>query len=231
MGNGKSRDDRRVELLADVPVAALVDVMERRNSANVCVPSAIAALTPETVVAGPAFPYTYVPSSVRAREIVHEKTINAYRAAPFGSVFVCAPTPSEHAETGNFGELGHAMNFANGIRGFVIDGGVRDSRYLAQSGLGVFCRYRHPRPLLGRWELGQYGEPVEIGEVTIRPGDWIVGDWDGVICIPVEIIDEVLEEAQRYAATEREWRAIVDHATDPATTYLELERKYERSRS
>jgi regulator of RNase E activity RraA len=168
---------------------------------------------------------------VRDRDVVHEKTLSAYQAAPFGSVFVCAPTPSDHAESGNFGELGHAMNVANGIRGFVIDGGVRDSKYLSQSGLGVFCRYRHPRPLLGRWEVGGFAEPVVIGDVTVRPGDWIVGDWDGVICVPQQVIDEVLEEAEDLATAEREWRQSVDAASDPVATYRELEQQYERSHS
>ncbi len=223
--------DHRAERLARVPVAAVVDVVEKRSAANVCLPSAIGGLTPEMVVAGPAFPYTYVPSSDRDRDVVHEKTLVAYGAAPYGSVYVCAPVPFDHAETGNFGELGHAMNVMNGIRGFVIDGGVRDSRYLAESGLGVFCRYRHPRPLLGRWEVGRYGEPITIGEVTIRPGDWILGDWDGVICIPQETVNEVLEEAEQFVATERAWRETVDGASDPVTTYRELERQYERGQS
>lgn len=229
MRNGKSRDDELAERCLRLHVAAIVDVMERRSNANVCLPSAIAALTPDTVIAGPAFPYTYVPSSVRDRDVVHEKTLAAYQSAPFGSVFVCVPTPSDHAESGNFGELGHAMNVANGIRGFVIDGGIRDSRYLAQSGLGVFCRYRHPRPLLGRWEVGTFGEPVVIGDVSVKPGDWIVGDWDGVICVPEAVIDDVLEEAEELATAEQMWRKSVDAASDPVATYLELERQYERS--
>jgi 4-hydroxy-4-methyl-2-oxoglutarate aldolase len=231
MHDGKGRDDQLAERFARVPVAAVVDIVEKRGGPNVCLPSAIAALTPQTVVVGPAFPYTYVPSESREREIVHEKTLAAYQSAPYGSVFVCAPTPSEHAESGNFGELGHAMNAGNGIRGFVIDGGVRDSTYLAQSGLGVFCRYRHPRPLLGRWQIGHYGDAITIADVTIRTADWIVGDWDGVICVPREIVDEVLEEAEQHAATERQWRQSVDGAVDPVGTYLELERQYERSGS
>jgi regulator of RNase E activity RraA len=231
MRNGKSRDDERAERFLALHVAAIVDVMERRSDANVCLPSAVAALTRDAAIAGPAFPYTYVPSTIRDREIVHEKTLAAYRAAPYGSVFVCAPTPFDHAQSGNFGELGHAMNVANGIRGFVINGGVRDSRYLAESGLGVFCRYRHPRPLLGRWEVGQFGEPVAIGDVSIKPGDWIVGDWDGVICVPEAVVDEALAEAEELAAAERMWRKSVDAASDPVATYLELERQYERSHS
>ena len=47
-----------------------------------------------------------------------------------------------------------------------------------------------------RYNIIDFNNPVVIGGVNINPGDYILGDIDGVICIPKNIIDEVIEEAE-----------------------------------
>ena len=51
--------------------------------------------------------------------------------------------------------------------------------------------------------------PIVIGGVTIEPGDWLVGDDDGVVVIPEGIAADVLAEAERKAEAENEIRAAV----------------------
>lgn len=48
----------------------------------------------------------------------------------------------------------------------------------------------------GRWRIVSYQEPIQIGDITIHPGDFMMADIDGVIAIPKDHILEVLEKAE-----------------------------------
>ena len=61
--------------------------------------------------------------------------------------------------------------------------------------------------------------PIAIGAVRIEPGDWVVGDDDGVVVIPQALAEEVLAEAERKAATETEIRAAVREGMPPLEAY------------
>jgi regulator of RNase E activity RraA len=61
-------------------------------------------------------------------------------------------------------------------------------------------------PLTGRTRLAVTGinEPIGCGGVRVRPGDMIVADGSGVVCIPAELAERVAELAARYAEDDRE---------------------------
>jgi len=59
-----------------------------------------------------------------------------------------------------------------------------------------------------------------IGEVLIRPGDWLHGDRDGMVRIPVEILDEVLDKSQIAMKTESKIRKAILEGLDPQEAYL-----------
>jgi 4-hydroxy-4-methyl-2-oxoglutarate aldolase len=83
----------------------------------------------------------------------------------------------------------------------------------------VFCRYVTPEDSTWRWELEATQVPVTIGGVGIEPGDWIVGDDDGVVVVPQAIAEEVLVEAEQKAATESEIRTAIREGTLPLEAY------------
>ena len=60
---------------------------------------------------------------------------------------------------------------------------------------------------------------MTIGRVRIEPGDWVVGDDDGVVVVPQAIAEDVLAEAERKAATESEIRAAVRDGMPPLEAY------------
>ena len=74
---------------------------------------------------------------------------------------------------------------------------MRDTRALAASGIPVFARGASPLDTNGRAEVRSFGEPVVVGGVTVRAGDYVVGDDDGVVVAPAEVIDELVESVQR----------------------------------
>ena len=94
-----------------------------------------------------------------------------------------------------FGEL-----FANGVRnrkgaGVLTDGYARDIRQLKQMDFPLLYGGINPCTSKGRCEINECQIPVTMCGVTIRPGDIILGDLDGVAVIPYEIAEEAFDRA------------------------------------
>ena len=103
---------------------------------------------------------------------------------------------SNDTEASLWGGVMTATALQKGIRGAVIAGGIRDTKQILEQKFPVFYRYRTSNGSLGRCLITHYQVPVKIGKVTVRPGDVIFGDIDGVLCIPREIAYEVLLRAE-----------------------------------
>lgn len=97
-----------------------------------------------------------------------------------------------------------------GIAGVVIDGAVRDSLEIEEMGFPVFCVGTNPNGPTKNI-AGRIGHPVTCGGVTVRSGDLVVGDADGVVVIERERVEALLplarkkveDEAARIAAIQR----------------------------
>lgn len=90
----------------------------------------------------------------------------------------------------------HSMRAAiRGIAGALINGAVRDSVEIRESGFPLFRRGQSPVRSTGNLMTSTIGEPVSIGGVVVRKGDLIFGDPDGIVCIPVEHENEILKRA------------------------------------
>lgn len=138
-----------------------------------------------------------------------------------GDVIVSQPNDNESA---HLGELSSEAAKFRGARGAVIDGGARDIAYILKLGFPIFCRYRTQRDIMGRWKLVSHGAPIRIGEVTIHRGDFVVGDRDGVVVVPREIVPEVLARSEEVVHTENQVRKAILHGVHPVDAY----RKYGR---
>ena len=78
--------------------------------------------------------------------------------------------------------------------GYVVDGGSRDTDLVLEQGFPVFCSFLTPSDIVERWIPDRYAEPITIGSVTIRTGDYLLGDRDGVVIIPHAIAEEAIAE-------------------------------------
>ncbi|RKP53271.1 RraA family protein [Pararobbsia silviterrae] len=106
-----------------------------------------------------------------------------------------------------FGELIAIGMKERGCVGALIDGGIRDVRWIAAQAFPLFARYRTPVQSIGRWKVNGWQVPVSVRGaasqwVEVHPGDFILGDEDGVIVIPAALVDQVLDEAE--ALTKKE---------------------------
>ena len=93
-----------------------------------------------------------------------------------------------------------------GVRGVVVDGAVRDTGELLELGEQVFFRHKTPSSIKWRGYATGLMSPVTVGGVTVRAGDFVFGDDDGVVVVPVEKAEAVLTHARVIA--EREVKAL-----------------------
>jgi regulator of RNase E activity RraA len=102
--------------------------------------------------------------------------------------------------------MGNLMGTAareRGMAGVVLDGAIRDVWDIRRMGLTVYARSKSPRTAVGHYATVNKNIPVECGGVTVRPGDIIVADEDGVVVVPQEHADAVLKRAQEIDDRER----------------------------
>ena len=83
----------------------------------------------------------------------------------------------------------------------------------------MFCGHITPEDSTWRWELEATQVPITVGTVRIEPGDWVVGDDDGVVVVPHALAESVLAEAEEKAATESEIRVAVRDGMSPLEAY------------
>ena len=123
----------------------------------------------------------------------------ALSECPKGSVLVV----DGHAEcnTALWGGLTTEAALRKGIEGVVINGAIRDSAEISRSELPVFA-LAVVANAGGAEYVGELQIPVQCAGVVVNPGDWLVGDADGVVVIPAAKLDEASETAQRILEAE-----------------------------
>lgn len=136
--------------------------------------------------------------------------------APENSVLV---TKARDDNAAHLGELSTTALSECGCRGAVIDGGIRDVRYIRNQEFPVFSRYRTPVDAPPRWEVAEWDVSVRIEGIEISPGDIIVGDDDGILCVPRDLAEEVLQYAEDKVSTEDDVREAVKDGTPPLDAY------------
>ncbi len=93
-----------------------------------------------------------------------------------------------------------------GVVGYVIDGTIRDSAECILQKTPGFCTVRSPAHPMGRIVAVSDNKPITCAGVSVRPGDYIIADDDGVMVVPKEIASEAAMRAKRIQKQDRPQR-------------------------
>lgn len=171
------------------------------NGKKGVLPPGIARLSGVGVVAGPAF-------TVRCQEGSVKGVFRALAEVRAGQVLVAqGPGPWAY-----LGDLAGAEAVRAGAVAVVIDGFARDLETIARTELALFARGTTPRGALARGP-GELSVPLVLGETVVSPGDWVVGDRDGLVAISPHAVEGVLARAAEIAAAEQRTRRAMRDGT------------------
>jgi regulator of RNase E activity RraA len=210
--------ERLNERLAQCYTGVVHDVMRAMGLRDFTLPPELRPLFPERRLAGPAFT---IDGRVDPRADAHE-TLLAWtgllsKARP-GHIWVSQPNDRVVA---HMGELSAETLKNKGVLGCVADGYVRDVEFLIAMGFQTWSRGFTPRDIVGYWLPRAVDVDVRIGDVIIAPGDYLLGDRDGIVRIPQAMVQDVVVQAEAAMATENKVRSAILRGVDPQQAYRE----------
>ncbi len=182
-------DPKLIEAFRGAQTSHLADAMDGRGALDY----RIKPVDPTNACfVGPAITAFAYPADVLA-------VFGALSEAQPGDVIVCAN--DAYTRTAVIGDLAAGMMKNAGVAAFVTDGLGRDKAGIIASGLPLFCCGIQPNsPAMNG--PGTVGAPIVLGDVHVNPGDLIVGDADGVVVVPADRLEFVLERLQRVQHAE-----------------------------
>ena len=206
------------ERLGRCYTGVVYDVLRGRGIADCILPPSIVPLDRDMVAAGPVFTVRGMPDATVSPHETLLRWTGLLSRAPAGHVVMVQGNDGERAL---MGELSAETLHHRGVRGYIVDGGCRDTAFIRRLGFPVFCDKATPRDIVGAWVPVAFGEPISFGQVVVRSGDYVLADCDGIVVIPEAIAAEVIAAATAAMSTEDKVRAAILSGVDPQQAYLD----------
>ena len=188
-------------ILAGMDTTTVSDALDKLGIHGQCL--GIKPLDRSFRVAGPAFTIRYVPCGTRGG------TVGDYiDDLPAGTVVALDNHGRMDATV--WGDILTIVASRKHLAGTVIDGVCRDAPRAIELNYPIFARGSHMRTGKDRVAVDAMQVSISIGGVRVDPGDYMLCDWDGVVVVPRERIEQVAEVAARIAQAEDRIRAAVE---------------------
>jgi 4-hydroxy-4-methyl-2-oxoglutarate aldolase len=105
-----------------------------------------------------------------------------------------------------WGELMSTVAKRNGSVGCICDSQIRDCQKIIAMGYPIFYTGIRPLDSMGRGRVMAYDVPIRCGDVLVQPGELVFADFDGVVVVPRDVEDEVLQRAAEKVGKENDSR-------------------------
>lgn len=183
----------RLERLDTCAVSDALDHLSLRGAAL-----GIRPVWPCPRIAGRAVTVKIVPAGLTRPE--HHLATPAVEGAEAGDVIVV--DNAGRTDVSSWGDILSNAAQVKGVRGVVIDGACRDVDGSRDIGFPVYARAGVPVTARGRIIQESFNTLIQCGGIQVRPGDLVIADGSGVVFIPQERSEQVIEAAERIVARE-----------------------------
>jgi len=191
--------ERYVQAFRGLPVANISDCMSRMTAAG----HHLRPIHKSGALAGPAL-------TVKCRPGDNLMIHKALTMAQPGDVIVV--DAGGDLTNALFGEIMVATCIARGVAGVVLHGAVRDSEEIGRGAFPVYAAgVTHRGPY--KDGPGEINVPIAIDGMVIQPGDLMVGDADGLLCVPYDSVEDVLAATHKKMDIEKQMLADIAHGT------------------
>jgi regulator of RNase E activity RraA len=202
--------DEQLERMKNLPVEAMWGAVQSKGY-RFCFVNHLKLTQPGVKMVGRALTMRYLPVRPDLDEGVrqlakegnwdHQYNVRAGEDGKPGDIAVVELGGAVDRATFMGDMTGLAMKLA-GVRGVVVDGGIRDlSEFLPMKDFPTYYAGAHASAMADQVGV-EWNAPVRIGQVTVLPGDVVVGDEEGVLFFPPQLADDVIRAAENTVYTE-----------------------------
>ena len=205
------------ERLSKCYTGVVHDIMRDDGHKNFTLPSSIRPSKNKYILAGQIFTM----EGIVDQTLDHHETLLAWTGflskAPNNKVVICQPNNHEVAL---MGELSAETLQLKGVRGYIVDGGARDLDFILKIDFPLWSSFYTPRDVVGFWKPTDFEKTIKIGYTVINNNDYVLADIDGVVIIPQNNIEDILNRSEKLINTENLVRKSIKEGMDPQEAYL-----------
>ena len=205
------------ERLSKCYTGVVHDIMRDDGHKNFTLPSSIRPSKNKYILAGQIFTM----EGIVDQTLDHHETLLAWTGflskAPNNKVVICQPNNHEVAL---MGELSAETLQLKGVRGYIVDGGARDLDFILKIDFPLWSSFYTPRDVVGFWKPTDFEKTIKIGETVINNNDYVLADIDGVVIIPQNNIEDILNRSEKLINTENLVRKSIKEGMDPQEAYI-----------
>src|ERR1019366_4124731 len=178
---------------------AIADMLDKNGYRRQVLPDYVTAYTSANRLAGPAFTGQGYPCARTTNDDTQTRLDMLDSITP-GTVSVWACGGS--MECAHWGEIMSTAARERAWTGAVVECGVRDLDFINAMPYPVFARFKSSASSIGRWDIQEYQVTIKIGDTAIHPGDFVFGDIDGVVIVPMNLTLDILAAAENVCLRE-----------------------------
>ena len=199
MSEWKSDSELFALVLCELYTPVVGDILDDLGFTRQFLPQPVQPLREQMALAGRAMPVVMIDVFGKQKKPFGQLTEALDQLQP-GEIYLASGGDMRCAY---WGEILTATAKKRGAVGAVINGFHRDTPKVLEQNWPVFSRGRFAQDSGVRTQVADFRCPIEIGQVSVQPGDLVFGDLDGVIIVPEKVEAEVIERALAKARGEK----------------------------